>query len=141
MSKVEKEIHLFFIAAVIAIKACSTLVAFLALVSIKGIPISSANACINLSIRAEYRNNQASIKGDNRKANSFRALTKNRVKGTVKITHLGCLIRDSSVGGKVTLVSNKKLVYIITCITINLIQPLLHIVKAVLISRVINHLL
>ena len=36
---------LFLISAAMVIKACSTFVAFLALVSKKGIPISSANAC------------------------------------------------------------------------------------------------
>jgi hypothetical protein len=36
--------HLFLISAAIVMKACSTLVAFLALVSKKGIPISSAKA-------------------------------------------------------------------------------------------------
>jgi hypothetical protein len=35
--------------AAMAIKACSTLVAFFALVSINGMPISSANALINKS--------------------------------------------------------------------------------------------
>lgn len=37
--------HLFLISAAMVMKACSTLVAFLALVSKKGMPISSANAC------------------------------------------------------------------------------------------------
>jgi len=37
-------IDLFLISAAMAMKACSTLVAFLALVSMNGIPISSANA-------------------------------------------------------------------------------------------------
>ena len=36
---------LFLISAAIVMKACSTFVAFLALVSKKGMPISSANAC------------------------------------------------------------------------------------------------
>lgn len=39
-----ENVYLFLIEADIAMKACSTLVAFLALVSMKGIPISSANA-------------------------------------------------------------------------------------------------
>jgi hypothetical protein len=37
--------HLFLISAAMVMKACSTLVAFLADVSRKGMPISSANAC------------------------------------------------------------------------------------------------
>ena len=37
--------HLFLISAVMVMKACSTLVAFFALVSRKGMPISSAKAC------------------------------------------------------------------------------------------------
>ena len=37
--------HLFLISAAMVMKACSTLVAFLALVSKKGMPISSAKAC------------------------------------------------------------------------------------------------
>ena len=37
--------YLFLISAAMVMNACSTLVAFFALVSRKGIPISSANAC------------------------------------------------------------------------------------------------
>ncbi len=40
-----KKYHLFLISAAIVMKACSTLIAFLALVSKNGMPISSAKAC------------------------------------------------------------------------------------------------
>jgi hypothetical protein len=39
--------HLSLIEADIAMKACSTFKAFFALVSMNGMPISSANACIH----------------------------------------------------------------------------------------------
>ncbi len=41
----DKSAYLFLISAAIVMKACSTLVAFFALVSRNGMPISSANAC------------------------------------------------------------------------------------------------
>jgi uncharacterized protein YegL len=41
--------HLSLIEADIAMKACSTFKAFFALVSMNGMPISSANACIQMS--------------------------------------------------------------------------------------------
>ena len=42
--------YLFLISAAMVMNACSTLVAFLALVSKKGMPISSAKACKNHSL-------------------------------------------------------------------------------------------
>lgn len=55
------ETHLVLISATIVMKACSTLVAFLALVSRNGIPISSANALRNQKNEAK-QNEQTKIK-------------------------------------------------------------------------------
>jgi hypothetical protein len=44
ISPIHLKRYLFLMSAAMAIKACSTLMAFFALVSMKGIPISSANA-------------------------------------------------------------------------------------------------
>lgn len=50
---------------------------------------------------------------------------------------LCCLSCHNFVGSKVTLVPNKELVNIITCITVYLVQPLLHIIEAFLVCHVI----
>ncbi|GER50833.1 3beta-hydroxysteroid-dehydrogenase/ decarboxylaseisoform 2 [Striga asiatica] len=59
---------------------------------------------------------------------------------TGKNVYLSCLIRDSSVFGKVTLVSYQKFVYILTGIPIDFVQPLLHIVEALHVSYIIYYL-
>lgn len=54
--------------------------------------------------------------------------------------YLGCVIRNDFVSSKITLVSNQKLVHILTCVTINFVQPLLNIAEALLVSYIINNL-
>lgn len=56
------------------------------------------------------------------------------------MAYLCCLIIDNLLGCQVTLVSNKQLVDILIGISVNLIEPLLDIVEAVLICHIINHL-
>lgn len=54
--------------------------------------------------------------------------------------YLASLIRNDLFVCEITLVSNKKLVNILTGISVYFIQPLLHIVKALLICHIIYHL-
>lgn len=54
--------------------------------------------------------------------------------------HLGCLIVHNLLCCQVTLVPDQQLVDILIGISINLIEPLLDIVKAVLICHIIHHL-
>lgn len=116
--------------AAMAIKACSTLVAFFALVSINGMPISSANALINKSDQ---------VHGVISALNSS-AIEKKTAMGGSIVFYLGCFRRHNFVSSEVTLVSNQKLVYILTSISVNFVQPLLDIVKALLICHIINYL-
>ena len=58
----------------------------------------------------------------------------------VMMAHLGCLVVDNLLGCQVTLVSNKQLVDVLIGVSVNLIEPLLDIVEAVLICHVIHHL-
>lgn len=55
--------NLFLIEAAIAMKACSTLVAFFALVSMKGMPISSAKAYEKVNYQLRYTAALNKIKG------------------------------------------------------------------------------
>ena len=54
--------------------------------------------------------------------------------------YLGCLVVDNLLCCQVTLVTDKQLVDILIGISINLIEPLLDVVEAVLICHIINHL-
>lgn len=54
--------------------------------------------------------------------------------------HLSSFIRHNLVSSEITLVTDKKLVDIVTGITVNFIQPLLYIVEALLISYIIYNL-
>lgn len=56
------------------------------------------------------------------------------------IFHLSCFVRHNFVSSEVRLVANKKLVYILTGITVNFTQPLLHVVEALLVCHVIDYL-
>jgi hypothetical protein len=53
---------------------------------------------------------------------------------------LSSFIRHNLVSSEVRLVTNKKLVDIVTSITVNFVQPLLYIVEALLISYIIYNL-
>ncbi len=57
--------HLFLISPAMVMKACSTLVAFLALVSRNGMPISSAKTCMHdvAADDADYPTSGASVHG------------------------------------------------------------------------------
>lgn len=54
--------------------------------------------------------------------------------------YLGCLGGDNFLGSQIAFVSNKELIDIITCISIDFIQPLLDIVETLLISHIVNYL-
>lgn len=54
--------------------------------------------------------------------------------------HLSSFIRHNLVSSEITLVTDKKLVDIVTGITVNFVQPLLYIVEALLISYIIYNL-
>lgn len=59
---------------------------------------------------------------------------------TLLTAYLGSLIVDDLLGCQITLVANQQLVHILVGISVNLIQPLLHIVEAVLVCNIIDHL-
>eukprot|EP00983_Pelagomonas_calceolata_P104424 1159024-Pelagomonas_calceolata.AAC.4 len=44
--------------------------------------------------------------------------------------YLGSLIVHSTLAGQITLVSHKQLVYILVCVSVDLVQPCLHVVEA-----------
>jgi hypothetical protein len=53
---------------------------------------------------------------------------------------LSSLVVNNLFGGQVRLVAHKQLVHILTSISVNLIQPLLHIVETLLVCDIIDHL-
>ena len=63
-----------------------------------------------------------------------------RLQGCWNRTHLGSLVVHDLLGCQITLVSNKKLVDILIGIPVNLIQPLLHIVEALLVCDIVHNL-
>lgn len=120
-----KRRYLFLISPAMAIKACSTLVAFFALVSINGMPRSSAKAYEQkIWMRFFY----------------FSMVDENKQHRELNHYYLGCFIRNHFFSSKITLVSHQKLVHVPTCIAIDFIQPLLHIVEARLVGNIINYL-
>lgn len=54
--------------------------------------------------------------------------------------YLGSLVVHNLLGCQITLVANKKLVHILIGIPVNLIQPLLHVVEALLVCDVVHNL-
>ncbi len=54
--------------------------------------------------------------------------------------YLSSLVVNNFFGGQVRLVAHKQLVHILTSISVNLIQPLLHIVETLLVCDIIDHL-
>ena len=54
--------------------------------------------------------------------------------------YLGSLVVHNLLGCQITLVANKKLVDILIGIPVNLIQPLLHVVEALLVCDVVHNL-
>jgi hypothetical protein len=118
--------------AAMAIKACSTFVAFFALVSINGMPISSANALKNKSDQVHTVISVINNPTKDKKKKKKRAMGSR--------LYLSCFGRHNFVSSEVRLISNQKLVYILTSISVNFTQPLLDIVKALLIRHIINYL-
>ena len=54
--------------------------------------------------------------------------------------YLGCLVVDNLLCCQVTLIPDKQLVHILIGISVDLIEPLLDVVEAVLICHIIHHL-
>ena len=116
-----------------AMKASSTFVASFALVSMKGIPIWSANSCNRRKTEGGLRWCLL------RNMNIFIPTIINR-KWYMSRFYFSCVIWYNSICCQITLVSNQKFVNIITGITVNFTEPLLHIIEAIFICHIINNL-
>lgn len=66
-----------------------------------------------------------------------RSLQKLNAKGIRKL--LSLLGRNDTLGGQIGLVTNQKLVHILTGISINFMQPLLYIVEGLIVSHIIHN--
>lgn len=114
-----------------AMNASSTFVASFALVSMKGMPIWSANSC-NRKKKQEEGWDVLVLGHEHYHSSNY--------KQNVKAIYLSCVIWDNSICCQITLVSNQKFVNIVTSITVNFTEPLLHIIEAIFICHVINNL-
>ena len=74
------------------------------------------------------------------KATSTREDSHKEKKLSLKWPYLSSLVINHLLGCQVGLVAHKQLVHILTCIAVNLIQPLFHIVEALLISYIVHNL-
>ena len=116
-------------------KACSTLVAFLALVSRNGMPISSAKACQGIQGCAQTW--CLLLRTFRMHSNAFKHKHIHEVPTSA---HLCCLIVDNLLCCQVTLVAHQQLVHIFIGISINLVQPLLDVVEALLVCDIVHDL-
>jgi hypothetical protein len=55
-------------------------------------------------------------------------------------SHLGCLIVDDLLCCQITLVAHQQLVDILVRVAVDLVQPLLYVVEALLVCHVVNNL-
>ena len=162
----KRHTHLFLISAAIVMNACSTLVALFAEVSKKGMPISSANACtpqlahdrlptIESPQWSLYWHTSAQF--DHCRHAVVKKVTTFLDRGTEVLyrtvrrgpkqllascicAHLCCLIVNDFLAGQIALVAHQQLVDILVCVPINLIQPLLHVIEALLVCHIVHHL-
>lgn len=58
----------------------------------------------------------------------------------VPLKYLCSCIVDHLLGCKIRLVANKQLVHILTGITVDFVQPLLHVIEAFLICNIVHNL-
>lgn len=54
-------------------------------------------------------------------------------------THRSCGMIDNLLGGQVALVAHQQLIDIFTCVSLNLLQPLLDIVKRLLVRAIVHN--
>lgn len=159
--------HLFLISAAMVMNACSTLVEFLAEVSKKGMPISSAKACHTHTHTHRRHTRQpvcALFTGQQphcymrlqsvqnnwcvcvcvcraaRPGAWGGASSQHQRAAPLPAPHLCCLVVHHSLGCQVTLVAHQQLVDVLIGVPVNLVQPLLHIVEAVLVCHIVHHL-
>lgn len=130
-SIINKSGYLFLMAVDMAMNASSTFVASFALVSMKGMPIWSANSC-NRKKKQEEGWDVLVLGHEHYHSSNY--------KQNVKAIYLSCVIWDNSICCQITLVSNQKFVNIITGIAVNFTEPLLHIIEPIFIYHIINNL-
>lgn len=106
----------FLISAAIVIKACSTLVAFLADVSRNGIPSWLAYS---------YKNTR-----------TFKEKVQRRI--PYAKTHRSRCCVDDFLCRQITFVAYKKFVYVLTCVTFDFLEPLFHVVEGLLVRAVVD---
>ena len=150
--------HLFLISAAMVMNACSTFVALLAEVSRNGMPISSAKACSRRAQLSGDASAGACTASGHGQTSCYGVPTAHDtacecscmiapIRQIVLFSpalrcgsHLGCLVVDDLLGRQITLVAHQQLVDILVRVAVDLVQPLLYVVKALLVCHVVNNL-
>lgn len=53
--------------------------------------------------------------------------------------HLSCRVVDDLLGGEIALVADEQLVHVVASVTVDLLQPLLHVIEGVLVCAIVNY--
>ena len=128
--------------------ACSTLLAFLAEVSRKGIPRLSANSCTKMPVSQSVHSRtalrlvmgsaalQSAVKEQAQPRFALARLLDSPC--TYFVAYLGNRVLNHLLVRHIALVANKQLVHALSGISVNLLKPLLYIVEGVHVSDIVD---